>query len=74
MTEYRIMEALEELKSLIIGKPKEEKWIGIREASKYCGVSSATLRRNVEKNKLEASTATGKLLFKKSELESWLNG
>ena len=79
MTEYRIMEMFEEIKSLIIGKPKEEKWIGVNEASEYCGVSTATLRRNVisekhPKGTLKASNKTGKLLFKKSELESWLNG
>ena len=74
MTEYRIMEMFEEIKSLIIGKPKEEKWIGVNEASEYCGVSTATLRRHVSDNKLSASTQTGKLLFKKSDLEDWLNG
>ena len=48
MTEYRIIEMFEEIKTLIMGKPKQEKWIGIKEASKYCGVSTATLRRNVK--------------------------
>ena len=71
--EYRVIELLQEIKSLIMGKPKQERWIGINEASKYAGCSSQTLRRNIKSNRLKASTTTGKLLFKKSELESWLN-
>ena len=74
MTEYRILEMFEEIKTLIMGKPKQEKWIGIKEASEYCGVSTATLRRNVKSNKLKASKSTGKMLFKASELEQWLKG
>ena len=72
--EYRVIELLQEIKSLLTEKPIKENWIGVQEASKYCGVSTATLRRNVNANKLSASTRTGKLLFKKSELENWLNG
>ena len=71
--EYRIIELLQELKSIILGEKKDDKWIGINEASEYCGVSTATLRRNVGKG-LKASNTTGKLLFKKSDLEEWLNG
>ena len=71
--EYRVIELLQEIKSLIMGKPKQEKWIGINEASKYAGCSSQTLRRTIKSQKLKASSTTGKLLFKKSELESWLN-
>ena len=70
---YRVIELLQEIKSLIMGKPKQEKWIGINEASKYSGCSSQTLRRNIKSNRLKASTTTVKLLFKKSDLESWLN-
>ena len=72
--EYRVIELLQEIKSLLTEKPIKENWIGITKAAEYCGVSCATLRRNVNANKLSASTRTGKLLFKKSELENWLNG
>ena len=77
--EYRVIELLQELKSIMLGEKKDDKWIGINEASEYCGVSTATLRRNVisekhPKGTLKASNKTGKLLFKKSELEEWLNG
>tara|TARA_R100000655_G_C2999072_1_gene194036 strand:- start:3630 stop:3857 length:228 start_codon:yes stop_codon:yes gene_type:complete len=75
MTEaYRIVELLKELKSIIIGNKQEDNWLDIKQASKYCAVSTATLRRNVKANRLQASNKLGKMLFKKSELESWLNG
>ena len=74
MTEYRIVELLQEIKSIIIGQPKQEKWMDINKASKYCDVSCATLRRNVKSEKLKASTTCGKMLFLKQNLEDWLNG
>ena len=49
---------LQEIKSLIMGKPKQERWIGINEASKYAGCSSQTLRRNIKSQKLKASSTT----------------
>ena len=74
MTEYRIVELLQEIKGLIIGKPKSDKWLDINKASEYVSVSPSTLRRNVKEGKLLASNRLGKLLFKESELEQWLNG
>ncbi len=73
MTEYRIVELLQEIKLLLIGKPKEDKYLNINQASKYCSVSSSTLRRNIKSGRLKASTKLGKFLFKKSDLEKWLS-
>ena len=72
--ETRVIELLQELKSIMMGQPQEEKWMDINKASKYCDVSTQTLRRNVKTERLKASQETGKMLFKKSELEQWLNG
>ena len=44
--EYRIVELLKEIKSLITGN-KDDKWMDINEASKYCSCHPSTLRRNV---------------------------
>ena len=74
MSEYRVLELLQEIKGLITGTPKDDRWMNINEASKYCGVSSQTLRRNVKDNKLKSSSQIGKMLFKKADLEAWLNG
>ncbi len=72
--EYRIVELLKEIKGLLVGQEKKDKWVDIKEASEYCSVSSQTLRRNVDSKRLKASKKLGKMLFKKSDLEQWLNG
>ena len=71
--EYRIVELLKEIKSLITGN-KDDKWMDINEASKYCSCHPSTLRRNVASGQLSYSNKLGKSLFKQSDLESWLNG
>ena len=70
----RVVSLISEIKGLLINKQENDQWRDIKKASKYCDVSCATLRRNVKANKLVASQETGKMLFKKSELEQWLNG
>jgi predicted DNA-binding transcriptional regulator AlpA len=50
------------------------KYIDINEVSEWCSISKATIYRNVKANKLKASDKTGKLLFKVSDVENWLNG
>ena len=72
--EYRLLELLQEIKSLITNKPKADKWLDIGEAAKYCSVSRSTLRRHILSGSLSASKQTGKTLFKRSALENWLNG
>ena len=50
------------------------RYIDINEVSEFSGLSISTIRRNVKANKLKASNTTGKLLFKVSDVENWLNG
>tara|TARA_B100001250_G_C19067572_1_gene472863 strand:- start:235 stop:453 length:219 start_codon:yes stop_codon:yes gene_type:complete len=71
--EYRIIELLKEIKTLITGS-KSDKWLDINQASEYCSVHPSTLRRNIANGQLNASNKLGKTLFKQSELEVWLNG
>ena len=59
MTEYRIIEMLKDIKSLIVGKETNDKWLDINEASKYTSLSKVTLRRNVASGKLKASNKLG---------------
>ena len=72
--EYRIVELLKEIKGLLVGQEKKDRWVDINQASEYCSVSPQTLRRNVDSGKLNASKQLGKMLFKESDLEQWLNG
>ena len=72
--DLRAIKLLKEIKSLITNKPKADKWLDIGEAAKYCSVSRSTLRRHILSGSLSASKQTGKILFKRSALEDWLNG
>ena len=71
--EIRIIEMLEELKSLVIIK-NHKKWMNIKEVCDYASVSESTIRRAVKRGTLKASHSIGKLLFKVSSVERWLNG
>ena len=68
----RVIELLNDIKVLINDK-KADRWINIDEVSRYTSVSNSTIRRAVKKGKLKASQSTGKLLFKLSNVDRWLN-
>ena len=70
--DYRIIEMLQEIKLLLAGKIND-KWLKIDEVSKYASLSESTLRRAMRKGTLKASQVTGRLLFKKSNIDKWLN-
>ena len=71
--EIRTIELLNEIKSLILGKINE-RWLTIKEVCQYSSVSESTVRRAIKKGVLKASSSTGKLLFKVSSVDRWLNG
>ena len=71
--ELDIIELLNEIKSLIQDRISN-RWINIRGVTDYTSVSDSTIRRAVRKGSLKASTSTGKLLFKVSDVDRWLNG
>tara|TARA_B110000438_G_C15719603_1_gene609177 strand:+ start:285 stop:503 length:219 start_codon:yes stop_codon:yes gene_type:complete len=69
--EIRIVELLNEIKTLILGKVNE-RWLTIREVAEYTSVSESTIRRAIKKGVLKASDKTGRLLFKVSDVDRWL--
>ena len=71
--EIRIIELLKEIKGLIQDKVSD-RWLSIRDVCKYTSVSESTVRRSVKRGTLKASHSTGKLLFKVSDVDRWLNG
>ena len=71
--EIRILEILNEIKSLIQGRGANQ-WLNIGEVSSRTSCSKSTLRRAVQSGALRCSKKTGKLLFKASDIERWLNG
>jgi len=50
------------------------RYMTIKEVSDFCGISESTIRRNIKNKSLKCSKATGKILVKVENLESWLNG
>ena len=69
----RILDMLEEIKDLIKDK-LSDRWLNIGEVASYASVSESTVRRAVKRGTLNASQVTGKLLFKVSWVDRWLNG
>ena len=69
---YRTNELLSEILNKV-KKGSSDEWLTIRQAVNYTKLSHQTLRRYISKGKLKASKNTGRLLFKKSHLDKWLN-
>lgn len=69
--EYLLLEKLDEIKSILTGRTND-KWLKIDEVCKYSSISDSTIRRAVRRGTLKASTSTGRLLFKKSNVDKWL--
>ena len=68
-----IISKLNEILSFI-KKNDGSRYMDIKECSEVCGVSRSTIRRKYKNQSLKASDKTGKLLFKVSDVENWLNG
>ena len=71
--DFKIIEILNEIKSMI-GNKSSNRWMDMKEVCDYSGLSSSTIHRFRKKGILKASTSTGKLLFKISDVDKWLNG
>ena len=71
--EIRLIELLNEIKTLILGKVNE-RWLTLKEVSDYASVSESTIIRAIVKGNLKSSKVTGRLLFKVSSVDRWLNG
>ncbi len=67
-----ILEKLDEIKSLLV-KKVETHYLDMRQVENYTSLSQSTIRRAIQKGELKCSNKTGKLLFKKSALDKWLN-
>ena len=52
----------------------KNKWLNVNAVCNYTSLSASTIRRAVYKGALKASRITGKMLFKTSEVDRWLNG
>lgn len=52
-----------------------DKWLSIKEAAEYAGSSKSTLRRAIQKGTLKRNkNRKGKILFRRSEIDRFLDG
>ncbi len=68
---YRINEILDEILDTI-KKDRPDEWMTIRQVVNYTKLSQPTIRRYVNAGFLKVSKQTGRLLFKKSNIDRWL--
>ena len=73
MTDYAVMEKLDEIRHLMKGKVRD-RWLTLQEVCAYSKLSESTIRRAVRVGRLKASQQTGKLLFRISSVDRWLDG
>jgi len=73
MTETTILEKLNRLEELIVDRTLD-RWIGMKDAINYSGLSEASLRRHIQTGRLKCSKETGKIMFRISWLDKLLNG
>ena len=70
MQENRIIELIQELKSIMLGKAKTDPWLDIKKASEYANCSAQTLRRAINDGNLKASKSKlRKILMEQFEME-----
>ena len=73
MENNKLFKKLDEIKNLIVNHTSTDTWLDNNQAKQYCSCSISTIRRNIDRGSLKASSKLGKLLFKKSDLDNWLN-
>ena len=69
--DFAIIEHLKEIKALILER-KQDKWLTIKDVAQYTNLSKSTIMRCIRKGQLKVSNKTGKLLFKRSNVDKWL--
>lgn len=63
---------LSNLEKLVRSIVLPDQWIDIEDAAVYSSTSKSTIDRSVKKGTLKCSKKTGKRLFRRSEIDKWL--
>lgn len=70
---FEIKEKISNMERILQRLNNSSNWISMNEAATYSGLSKSTLRRAVQVGSLKCSRKSGKLLFKRDEIDRWLN-
>ena len=68
-----IIERLDRIEKKLDGN-LSNRYFDIVEASSYTSLSVSTLRRYILKGELKCSRKLGKILFKESDIDRWIQG
>ena len=72
MENFRIIELLKEIKNIVLGKQPQDGWMDIGQVSEYSSMSRSSIRRGCQDGRLKYSDQHGKFLFRKSDVERWI--
>ena len=72
MNNSRLIETLEKIEKYI-SEGNREKWLNINGVKEYTSLSISKIRRSVANGQLKSSKKAGRLLFKITWIEKWLN-
>ena len=72
MNNNRLIETLDKIEKHIL-KGNREKWLNINAVKEYTSLSISKIRRSVANGQLKSSKKAGRLLFKITWIEKWLN-
>jgi|TARA_B100000959_G_scaffold13752_1_gene13602 predicted DNA-binding transcriptional regulator AlpA len=72
MTLQAIFEKLEYIETILTGY-QQDRFLNTRDVIQLTGLSDSTIRRNVRKGTLKCSKATGKMIFRESDIRNWLS-
>ena len=72
--EIRILEKLDNILNLLKGKQVQDGYLDINGVAKYTSMSKSAIRRACADGRLKYNDSQGKHLYKKSDVEMFLNG
>lgn len=74
MSMISIIEKLNIIEQYIKNGTHSDRWLSLKEVSEFISISPSTIYRAVSSGKLKCSKVTGKLLFKTSWINEWIEG
>ena len=72
--ELRILEKLDNILNLLKGKQVQDGYLDINGVAKYTSMSKSAIRKACADGRLKYNDSQGKHLYRKSDVEMFLNG
>ncbi len=72
MEGYRIVELLKEIKAIVLGKQPKDGWMDIKQVAEYSSMSRSSIFRSCREGRLKYSDSHGKFLFRKEDVQRWV--